>query len=137
MTKVCHYCKLEKSLDNFHVQKAGKYGKGTMCRDCKKIDGKIRKQSLTGKYQQYQSNAKTAHREFKLTLEQFEEFWNKNCHYCGDKIVGVGIDRVNSSIGYILENLVPCCFSCNRMKSDIETDRFLEQCLKIVSNLEL
>ena len=66
------------------------------------------------------------------------------CHYCGtagsikylDKVSGKiyyrnGIDRINSSNGYTLENVVPCCSYCNRMKMDLGYNEFLHLIEKI------
>ena len=64
--------------------------------------------------------------------------WRKaqelRCAYCGiserdlstvgmrsqiQRIVKVlGVDRIDSNTGYVLENLVPCCFVCNQIKGD-------------------
>lgn len=36
-----------------------------------------------------------------------------------------GIDRVDSTLGYVLGNIVPCCRSCNRSKSNASLTDFL------------
>ena len=43
-----------------------------------------------------------------------------------------GVDRINSSDGYIADNCVPCCETCNRMKMDHDLHDFLEHVKKIV-----
>ena len=36
------------------------------------------------------------------------------------------VNNVQKKLGYTVENAVPCCWNCNRMKSDIYTyDEFL------------
>ena len=77
---------------------------------------------------------------FDMTVEQFGEIMLKPCHYCGGAPAtpqstmpssahrnGLrnGIDRVDSSVGYVEGNCVPCCFKCNRMKSDHSVTDFL------------
>ena len=60
-----------------------------------------------------------------------------NCHYCGaapsnisnskghnDAYIYNGIDRVDSSKGYVDGNCVSCCKVCNRAKSDMPVDVF-------------
>ena len=37
-----------------------------------------------------------------------------------------GVDRVDNERGYSLENCVPCCKFCNRMKRDLGKKEFLE-----------
>jgi len=58
---------------------------------------------------------------FELTLEQYTELVvDKKCSYCdGDlpKTMG-GLDRIDSSKGYTVDNVVSCCAECNRIKGD-------------------
>lgn len=65
-----------------------------------------------------------------LTTEQAEVLFKGNCHYCGaepsqirkprgcftGEYIYNGIDRVDNSRGYVLENVVSCCKTCNRAK---------------------
>lgn len=41
--------------------------------------------------------------------------------------------RKNNSVGYTLENCVPCCGICNKMKMNLDFDTFIEKC-KLISN---
>lgn len=61
--------------------------------------------------------------EFKISLEEYETLINNQCYYCnnelGSKVVaGIGLDRVNNSIGYTVDNVVSCCKICNRIKNE-------------------
>ena len=42
------------------------------------------------------------------------------CHYCQGSLpaTGHGLDRKDSDLGYTFDNCVPCCWDCNRVKSD-------------------
>jgi hypothetical protein len=66
---------------------------------------------------------------FELTKEEFRKLVKGNCFYCGkspsqikkDKqlrgeFVYNGIDRIDSSKGYTLNNCVSCCGTCNKAK---------------------
>ena len=84
-------------------------------------------------------------KEFELSLKEFESLIKGNCYYCGaepskDNIWAKsakriskgdednrfnGIDRIDSSKGYYLENCVSCCTKCNRMKLNYEVNDFL------------
>ena len=43
----------------------------------------------------------------------------------------IGIDRIDSSNGYILSNIVPCCEKCNIAKGEMSIDEFREHITKI------
>lgn len=82
--------------------------------------------------EQYTRRAKKERNiEFTLSKEEFKNIVSKNCIYCniipqqisrpgGERNTGNflynGIDRINNSKGYILENCVPCCGICNSIK---------------------
>jgi hypothetical protein len=46
------------------------------------------------------------------------------CHYCVctiDNQYGIGLDRLDNTKGYIIDNVVRCCSVCNTAKSDFFT----------------
>lgn len=88
--------------------------------------------SLHGRFITYRSSARKRELVFTLTEEEVKNIVSQPCFYCNTfKNVTSGIDRVDSSIGYILENCVPCCFMCNRMKSNYSAEDFVEHCKQI------
>lgn len=87
-------------------------------------------------YSAYSSNAKTRGLEFDLSHKQFYKLINSKCHYCGiepsNKITYQGenhfcngIDRVDNSKGYSIDNVVPCCSICNQAKHTLSYDEFI------------
>jgi len=48
----------------------------------------------------------------------------------------VSIDRINSSIGYIPENIQLTCWCVNRAKSFMGEDDFFKMCLSISENIK-
>lgn len=99
-------------------------------------------------YRSCKTGAKSRGLEFSILREDHKNIITKNCCYCGAKpsvfqligkrkaLVGVpvpynGVDRVNSNAGYVIENCVPCCERCNKMKMDSSVDDFMDQILKI------
>lgn len=69
------------------------------------------------------SQAKYRKIYFDLTLEQYIDFINKGCYYCGESLLestAIGLDRINNdkSIGYRIDNLLPCCGLCNQTRGD-------------------
>lgn len=104
-------------------------------------------------YDQYQSSAKSRNINFNLTKKQHLEIVKQNCYYCGSepeikqphrgkgRYVGVpvsynGIDRIDSNVGYEIDNCVSCCTKCNYMKSDMEVSSFTEHILRISTHLK-
>lgn len=49
ITKVCTKCGIEKNLDEFNNQKAGKYGKRANCRECQNAENRAYKQTEKAK----------------------------------------------------------------------------------------
>lgn len=82
----------------------------------------------------YRSAAKKRGLIFGITKEEFLTFWQKPCHYCGSDIQTVGIDRIDSTRGYFMDNIVSCCAICNTMKLALPRDVFIEHCLKVITH---
>lgn len=95
----------------------------------------------------YKKTAKKRGYEFSLTKEYFLDLITKPCIYCGDNsknklqkmdgngfFVYTGIDRYDNKLGYTIENSVPCCRVCNRIKTDMTIDQMSNQIDKIINN---
>lgn len=98
-------------------------------------------------YGRYQQNAISRNFPFELTKEEFKDLVSKNCAYCGSEPIEIqslkrynktgnsifmnGIDRIDSNQGYSLDNCVPCCEMCNRMKLNYSYDDFFNHISKI------
>lgn len=89
-----------------------------------------------GRYRHYRNSAKARNIGFELTLEEFKELWQKPCYFCADDILKIGLDRMDSSVGYIKSNVVPCCTKCNFAKHLMSVDEFIEHCEKVVVNFK-
>lgn len=84
-------------------------------------------------YRMYKACAKERSLDFELSFSEFLPLITKPCHYCGGASEYLapqrqepnGIDRVDNSIGYKLENCVSCCKICNRMKLKEGLQEFL------------
>ena len=64
-------------------------------------------------------------------------FWGIPCSYCGVNIKTIGIDRVDNTKHYELNNCVSCCSTCNKMKMNLTKDKFIDKILEIFKNLKL
>lgn len=92
-------------------------------------------------YRNIRSGAKKRNLTFSLTISQVKKLVFSNCFYCNSPPKREyryrtnepinGIDRVNSLKGYSMNNCVPCCSECNRMKMDDTVENFLNQIKKI------
>ena len=48
-----------------------------------------------------------------------------------------GIDRVDSSKGYTIDNVVPCCSACNYAKHEMSVSEFKEYITRVYNHLIL
>ena len=80
----------------------------------------------------YKKNAKKRNIDFNLTKEDFYFLTQQKCHYCGDMKEYNGIDRIDSNKGYELNNCVPCCEICNKMKLDYSYDFWIDHMKKVI-----
>lgn len=99
--------------------------------------------ALRNLFCRYKQTAKRRKVSFDLTILEFRILVERSCHYCGDAPAQVaraksgetlkynGVDRVNNSLGYSVENSVSCCGVCNRWKSSMSRDEFLKHIEKI------
>ena len=71
---------------------------------------------------------------FNLTDQQMYDLLHSTCTYCGCKNCN-GIDRIDSSKGYVLGNVTPCCAMCNRMKNNYSLETFKNHIEKIYKYL--
>lgn len=103
---------------------------------------------------QLRKEAKKRGFEWALTESDTHELVSQNCTYCntepslicnplrhmnlsqsrvdGSTIKRGGIDRVDSRLGYVPGNVVPCCVKCNSAKMDRSVDDFIAWARKLV-----
>lgn len=81
----------------------------------------------------YKQASKRRGYEFELTLDEFKNLTSQPCYLCGDN--AGGIDRLDNSIGYKLENCRPCCETCNKMKWALDIETFEKQIVKIYQHI--
>lgn len=84
----------------------------------------------------YKIGAKKRGLPFLLTEYQFKHLTSSDCNYCGlsprtickkgmnGQYIYNGIDRVDSQLGYSIDNCVPCCKKCNWSKSNDTSEEF-------------
>lgn len=94
------------------------------------------------------NSAKIRNLVFDLTEQDVRKISKQNCSYCGcpphkskrvrnrfsSGYIYNGIDRVDNNQGYILENCVPCCEICNRMKLKLGVQDFKDHINQIYNH---
>jgi hypothetical protein len=111
------------------------------------IYGSTNIQELVKKWSELQSNppysflsykqVATTRRKLDFTIEKedYDKFRNGQCYLCGLTSSDThknGIDRIDNSKGYILDNCRSCCGHCNCMKLDMDYSAFIAHCKQIV-----
>lgn len=133
--RTCQRCKRMLPVEEFYKNSSTADGYDGICKYCQL-------HSTTGRYNIYKKGAKKRNLDFKITRDEFELVTSQRCYYCGeysnkyfDKEYS-GLDRVDSSKGYSMDNIVPCCEMCNRMKLDYNLSDWLLKMHKILKHLE-
>lgn len=132
---------IAKSYSKVKIQK--------MCLKCRKTNShRINTAtSFNMVFREYVRSAKLRGLCFNLTKEQIFGLTQQSCFYCGAEPSNVmrpsakggsyvynGIDRKDSNMGYIMENVVSCCKKCNNAKWDLSTADFLNHIKKVYSH---
>jgi hypothetical protein len=88
---------------------------------------------------------RTTYKSDGLDFDTFLTLSQQPCDYCGDMLTnshnrkhgagiiqkkyGIfsynGLDRIDSNKGHTADNVVPCCWKCNRMKGDMTREEFI------------
>lgn len=108
----------------------------------RKKRNKYQNESLRPRYSAYKYGKRKQKRtevDFTLTLEQFADITSQVCHYCDGYSPGhdfCGVDRVDNDKGYVADNCVPCCSTCNFMKRNLTKEQFLEHVERIHNKTE-
>lgn len=135
---ICNNCKRQ-----LLVRSDGIYEDRKGCSKClgewrrqnfKRIYKDLLPKDIRNKYIHFKCNALNRNIKFELTPEQVVKLCEQDCFYCGRKRC-LGIDRLDNSKDYTIENCVPCCGCCNRMKMDLTLSYFLNQIKKIYTNV--
>lgn len=115
--KLCTNCNKEIPVDHPYNSCPKCLQEGSQKDKCRNVEVK-----------RFEYNCINRKKENELTTENILTLSLSHCHYCGNqaKESQNGIDRVDNSKGYVIENVVPCCKLCNVMKLTHSQDNFLK-----------
>jgi len=88
----------------------------------------------SGCYSDYRRRALTKQLDFVITPDDYNLIIKKDCFMCGkksDQRHQNGIDRMDNTKGYILENINACCCECNLIKKDYVYEDIINKFLLI------
>jgi hypothetical protein len=144
--KKCFCCKEEKPFASFFKHKQTSDGYHSWCKVCCKIGNQKSRlkvnSTIESRAKVFLRNANNSaikrQQVFNLTVQDILDCWNKQdkiCAYSGrlmtleaGKLNTVSIERIDSKVGYTVENTILVCQAINRMKSDFAFDEFYELC---------
>lgn len=84
-----------------------------------------------------------------LTKDFVKKITRLPCSYCGSEPSNVGsgssngsyvysgMDRVDSYLGYTVDNIVPCCSTCNKAKMQMSVSEFFEWIKRVVNHSKI
>lgn len=152
--RVCSCCKNKKPVDAFGKDASREDGLNRRCKTCSikntekwktenpesyKTAYKKSSRAVKTRYKQSLNRAKESGKHWDIKFEDYEKLIKKNmCEYCGGELneTRVGLDRVDSSIGYTLDNVVPCCGRCNLIKgADLIKSKEMRPVLTLIKSL--
>jgi hypothetical protein len=130
----------------------GDFEKRKSCAGCKGTFKRKSSQEISWKnaHAMLKARGKTRSKDVEITLEQFIEISTKNCYYCGaeptetkgprewsETFFSNGLDRIDSSMGYLYNNVVACCKWCNVAKLDRSVEEFYSWVAKLAKHQSL
>lgn len=137
----CKVCRRTRGRNSYQRHKAKKLQYATKYRGAHQKAIKLYKQQYAQRmkvnpeyrYEKLKRDAPVRGRKVTLTKAQFLTLWNQPCFYCGDKTLGMGIDRVDNKGHYTINNVVSCCPPCNYFKGGMSQTEFLGLCKRIAA----
>jgi len=93
--------------------------------------------SIKRRYKQLTQKARRFKKRLSISIDLYTQLVSINqCYYCNGPLeptTGHSLDRIDNAKGYLRENVVPCCGSCNLLRGSLLTP---EETRDIVSYLK-
>jgi len=136
--KKCEECEEDKPIEQFYFHSASGYYMGV----CKKCKNKDRRRKYSGLPEEQKDEFNKRRKEYykklegragivlhhcqqfdkqkglecDVDLEYIQSSLIRGCLYCG--FPSTGLDRIDTGIGHLKDNCVPCCRDCNVARSN-------------------
>jgi hypothetical protein len=151
--KTCFCCKQKQSVSFFFKSSNTSDGLHSWCKACCKAGNDRARDkvnaSIEGRAKIFLRNAKNSaqkrNQEFRLSVQDIQDCWRKQkqvCAYSGrlmtlkaGELNTVSIERIDSSQGYIPDNVILVCQAINRMKSNFAFEDFYDLCRDVAEFL--
>lgn len=136
--KRCWDCCYIKVTSEFHRDESRIDGFMGRCKLCCKVFSRSRNRPYKPEqgFYHYRYSANKRGFEFLLSREEFVSFWGVPCRYCNYSFDKVRLDRVDSTKGYCMKNVVSCCKRCNQIKNDFTAEQIHMTALKFTRMAE-
>ena len=149
--KGCTMCGTTKDISEFYKEKNKPGGLHSKCKACMKKyyeENKKRfkkyhqenKHTSRHKFTELKASAKKRGLEVSISFEQYVELIKTlNCYYCDANFsneTGGNLNRIDSSKGYLINNVNPCCATCNKIMNRFTVKELKARLIKIYRRLK-
>lgn len=125
LNRLCKSChnerskKYKKSLTLEQIQsrreRERQYRQSEKGKRSAKSDSHFHSRMPSGRFSNSRARARRIGIGWTIEKADYFELIKNSCEYCGGPlpVAGAGLDRLDNSFGYHLDNVVPCCTICN------------------------
>lgn len=96
---------------------------------------KTHSRELVRRFQKLKFKCKHENRLLSISKEQFIHILDKPCSYCNKSLLnetGCSLDRIDNSKDYLINNVIPCCGTCNQIRNNHLTYDEMKVAMKAV-----
>lgn len=103
------------------------------------IDKVLPESFIMSLYKKFKRNARYRNKKFSISYEYLLGVYHGQrglCFYTGIHLtqINASIDRIDSSVGYVIGNIALCTKHVNISKNKYDIEEFIEMCKNVASN---
>jgi hypothetical protein len=106
-----------------------------LIKDYRSLSGQNINNKLSKMLSSYRNSDIRKGLEFKMTRDDLFKIINQPCSYC-NATENIGADRIDNSKGHVVENIIPCCYVCNVVRSNlfsVEEMKLIGKTIKLIN----